>query len=212
MRPAVAPADARAALRRLTGSWTQPEPWTVAILLVTGVLVGARHPLARMIGTEVDDAPVASSVVAAAPVVPASAPTAGPSAAAAVAAAPTHAPRDPFRALVKAGDAALAPPAILPAGVVAATNPAASNPPAATSKTTPDAPTPVAAAGSCTGTSYRVAAGDTLWTIAARAVKSSDGSRISIAWHRIYQANRPPLGPDPSVLAVGVKLCLPDKL
>lgn len=196
-----------AALRRVTGTWREPEPWTVAVLLVTGVVVIARHPIARMIGTEVDDAPLATPVVATAPVVPsAAAPSTAPSAAAGLASVPTHAPRDPFHALVGAGQKVLAPQA--PAAAAAVT-PHASRPSAAPA---PAHAAPATAGDSCTGTTYRVVAGDTLWTIAARTVKSADTGRVTVAWHRLYQANRPPLGNDPSIIPVGVKLCVPDKL
>lgn len=198
---AVAPADITAALRRVTGTWSQPEPWTVAVLLVTGVVVIARHPLARMIGTEVDSTSTVPSVVATAPAVPSAAPTSAP-AAAAVEAVPTHAPRDPFRSLVGAGGNVLAPEA--PAAAAAAT--ARQQP---VTPTTPTTTRPaVAHSATCAGTAYTVVSGDTLWTIAARVVKSSDTQRVTVAWHRIYRANRPPLS-DPSLLLVGAKLCLP---
>jgi nucleoid-associated protein YgaU len=201
---AVAPATATAAaaLRRVTGTWSQPEPWTVAVLLVTGVMVIARHPIAKMIGTEAETPPAEPSVVATAPAVPV---TAGQGAAAALAPAPTHAPRDPFRALVTAGGAVLAPEAagarIPTTGQVA--HPQHSRP--ATSGTGTGGVT-------CAGTGYTVVSGDTLWTIAAHAVRSADGNRVTVAWHRIYRANRPSLGSDPSVLAVGTKLCVPSSI
>src|SRR4051794_41963707 len=58
------PGDARAAVRRITGTWHQPEPWTVAVLLLTGVVIIARHPLSRTLGTEVEEPPVAPATVA----------------------------------------------------------------------------------------------------------------------------------------------------
>ena len=200
IRSAGAPTTGAAALRRATGTWSQPEPWTVAVLLITGIVVIGRHPLARMIGTEVDGSTTAPSVVAtSAPVVPTTASTAAP-AAAALEAVPTHAPRDPFRSLVSAGGAVLAPEAIT-AG--AGTTTAVHQP------STPTTTKPAAGGGStCAGTAHTVVSGDTLWTIAARAVKSADTQRVTVAWHRIYQANRPPLS-DPGMLPVGTKLCLP---
>lgn len=204
----VAPADVKAALRRVTGTWSQPEAWTVALLLATGVVVIARHPLAKMIGTEVDPAPVVPAVVATAP--PAVAGTA-PSAAvgAAVPAAPTHAPRDPFRALVSAGSDVLAPPAAPAAasgGATAVTTP----PPAPTRHHA--APAPAAGATSCSGATHTVVSGDTLWSIAARAVKSGDTGTVTLAWHRIYSVNRAEVGADPSLLPVGATLCIPASL
>jgi nucleoid-associated protein YgaU len=72
-------------------------------------------------------------------------------------------------------------------------------------------PTPTGASDTCAGTTHTVVSGDTLWTIAARAVKSSDSKRVTVAWHRIYRANRPPLSA-PGMLPVGAKLCLPASL
>src|SRR4051794_26374319 len=109
---AVAPAK-RTTTPRLPGTttWRQPEPWTVAFVLLTGVVVGFRHPIAKAIGTEVTVDPPSSSVPApAAEPQPLSTPTQA-AVAAAIAAAPTHAPRDPFRSLVGAGAAVLAPEA-----------------------------------------------------------------------------------------------------
>lgn len=201
---AVAPVDVTAALRRVTGTWSQPQGWTVALLLATGVVVIARHPLAKMIGTEADPAPVVPAVVATAP--PAVTGT-GPSAAAAAAvpAAPTHAPRDPFRALVSAGAGVLAPPA------AAAAAPAAEAPASTASPRHASAP-PAPVTASCTGTTHRVVPGDTLWALAARAVKSADTGTVTVAWHRIYSANRTQVGPDPSLLPVGATLCIPASL
>src|SRR3954451_7480577 len=107
---AVVPAK-RAGDARRASTWTEPEPWIVAVVLATGVAVIARHPLARMIGTEVDGATSGSpSFVAAAP--PAPAPAASAPAqplAAAAAPVPTHRPRNPFQALVSAGATVMAP-------------------------------------------------------------------------------------------------------
>lgn len=172
------------------------------MLLVTGVVVIARHPIARMLGTEVTDPPVPPAVVASAPPVAGSAGTAP--AAAAVTAVPTHAPRDPFRALVGAGGAVLAPEAASAAttthvGTVVGHHPKHSTRPVAGGSST------------CAGTVHAVVAGDTLWTIAARAVKSGNSNTVTIAWHRIYRANRPPLS-NPGMLPVGTKLCLPASL
>src|SRR5437588_7304563 len=91
-RGAVAPAPASASLRRLTGTLHEPNAWTVGVLLATGVVLIARHPIAHALGTEVDAAPTTA--------VPAPAYTSQPAAPVAsvgglIAAVPTHAPRDP---------------------------------------------------------------------------------------------------------------------
>lgn len=205
---AVAPAK-RTATPRLPGSsaWRQPEPWTVAFILLTGVVVGFRHPIAKAIGTEVDvDAAVSSSVVAPAAPQPVSSPTHA-AVAAAIAAAPTHAPRDPFRSLVN-DNAALAPETAT--GAAAATTPTVTH----ADRSATQQPTGTrhasgaAGASSCTGTMHTVVSGDTLWSLAARTVKSADTAKVTVAWHRIYRANQPPLS-DPSLLPIGTKICLP---
>ena len=68
--------------------------------------------------------------------------------------------------------------------------------------------TPAAGSATCAGTVHTVVGGDTLWTLAAKIVKSSDTAKINVEWHRIYKANTPPLS-NPSLLPVGTKLCLP---
>ena len=72
--------------------------------------------------------------------------------------------------------------------------------------------TPVTAGATCTGTAHTVVAGDTLWTIAAHTVKSADTGRVTVAWHRLYKANQPPLGSNPSFLPIGAKLCVPSSI
>ena len=184
-----------------SSAWSEPEPWIVAVLLATGVAVIARHPIARAIGTEADDTTMTPSVVATAGPAPSTAPS---TRAGAVAPVPTHAPRNPFSALVDASGAIVAPEAV--AAVTARAAQAAVEP------ASPVAHQPksvAAAASSCAGTVHTVVAGDTLWSLAARMVKSGDTGRITVVWHRIYKANTPPLGSNPSLLPVGTKLCLP---
>jgi nucleoid-associated protein YgaU len=197
---AVAPVRAAREPKRASVNWAEPEPWIVAVLLVTGVAVIARHPLARAIGTEAGDTTLTPSVVATA----APSPTQVAAAAAAAAApVPTHAPRNPFRALVSASGAIIAPEA-----VHAATTPKTSTRHAvkpAISKPS----TSAAGSATCAGTVHTVVAGDTLWTLAAKIVKSNDVGKITATWHRIYKDNTPPLGSNPSLLPVGAKLCLP---
>lgn len=202
---AVAPARATTEARRPSVNWAEPEPWIIAVLLATGVAVIARHPIARAIGTEVDDTTLTPSVVATAP--PASTPaTTAPAAVAA--AVPTHAPRNPFGALVDASGAIVAPDT---AAVAAAS--AAATLTHQQKQVSPPTSVPAAAAGSssCAGTVHTVVAGDTLWSLAAKIVKSGDTGKINVTWHRIYAANTPPLGSNPSLLPVGTKLCLPTK-
>jgi nucleoid-associated protein YgaU len=195
---AVAPAKASPTAQR-SSAWSEPEPWIVAVLLATGVAVIARHPIARAIGTEADDTTMTPSVVATAPPAPSSTASVPAAAAAPV---PTHAPRNPFRALVDASGALVAPNVAAAAAATAAT--------AQVTKPVTPQPKPAAVAStSCAGTVHTVVAGDTLWSLAARMVKSNDTAKINVVWHRIYKANTPPLGSNPSLLPVGTKLCLP---
>ena len=204
---AVAPAPSRSLLR-VTGTLHEPNTWTVGVLLATGLVLLARHPIAHLLGTEVDSAP--TPVVATAPVQSHLAVRSVPSLALS-APVPTHAPRDPFRALVSASGKVLAAKPAVPAAGEAASAvavPAPVAPPA--TAVTPAAPAVVSP--TCTGTTHRVVAGDTLWTIAARAVRSNDSNRVTLAWHRIYSANRDSLGSNPSLLKVGASLCVPQSI
>jgi LysM repeat protein len=217
---AVAPAKAARGPQRAS-VWSEPEPWIAAVLLATGVAVIARHPLARAIGTEVDQPTMTPSVVATAP--PSTTSHSAPSVGAIVAPAPTHAPRDPVHALVAAGQALLAPSNVsvtvtTPDGKTSAITPslpvAVSVPGSSTAKSPAGTAgaSPAAAAGTCAGTVHTVRPGDTLWSIAAKAVKSTDTGRVNVAWHRLYSANHPPLGDNPSLVPVGSKICVPDTL
>ena len=211
---AVAPASATDALRRVVGTLHEPNAWTAGILLATGVAIIARHPLARALGTEADT-PVVSAPAATAPAAPSLAGHA-PAVAAPVLAVPTHAPRNPFAALVKTNVAALAPATSSSPPSFVAQPP--TTVPVTTPTTTPviqqpsGAKAPVPSAGSCSGHVHRVVGGDSLWTLAARAVHSSDSGRVTIAWHRLYDANRSAIGADPSLLRVGTSVCVPTKI
>lgn len=200
-RAAVAPA-ALTGMRRVVGTLHEPNAWTVGILLATGVVVIARHPIAQALGTEVSARPLAPAVASSQPHHLAS--TGSLSVPLPVLAAPTHAPRDPFRALVSNAGKLLEPQAASASRAAAA--------PAAPAASPASPSTPPAAAGTCAGTTHRVVAGDTLWTLAARAVRSADTGRVTLAWHRLYDANRSTVGADPALLRVGSTLCLPSSI
>ena len=185
---------------------------------MTGVVVIGRHPLARLLGTEATDSGVAPAVVATAPAVPSAAPSkAAAAASAALSTLPTHAPRDPFAALATATGKLLAPGALDTSTTTSTTTGPATHT-HATAKPTHAKPAPatggsVSGVGAtCGGTVHTVTAGETLWSIAAHAVKSSDAGKVTIAWHRLYNANRPPLGSNPGLVPVGTQLCVPNSL
>jgi nucleoid-associated protein YgaU len=189
----------------------------VAVLLVTGVAIIARHPIARMIGTEAETTPAVPAIVATAAPAPVTGTTGTAPVGAALSAVPTHAPRDPFHALAQAGNAALAPDAAAAVGGTTAAAPGSSvAKPAAGGAPVTAKPgktaAPATPTSTCAGTLHTVVAGDSLWTIAARAVHSTDVGRVTVAWHRIYRQNQPPLGSNPSLLPVGAKICVPDKI
>jgi nucleoid-associated protein YgaU len=197
---AVAPARGATTLRRIVGSFHEPNAWTVSLLLATGLVIIARHPIAHLIGTEVDTTP-AVTVPAPAAVVGSAAVTPTVPALSAGVAVPTHAPVDPFRPLVSMTGKLLtaAPLASAPrthpvtTGVKDAATAAGASP----------------ATTGCAGAVHRVVSGDSLWTLAARATGSTDSGRVTLAWHRLYAANRATLGTNPSLLRIGQDVCVP---
>jgi nucleoid-associated protein YgaU len=56
-----------------------------------------------------------------------------------------------------------------------------------------------------------VAAGDTLWGIAAARLEPAQRSSASVQryWHEIYRANRPGVGADPDLIRPGMRLVVP---
>jgi nucleoid-associated protein YgaU len=82
------------------------------------------------------------------------------------------------------------------------------------------APVPVSASAPSTGSptattvkTYRIKSGDSLWSIAAHSLGTSAGNgRVASAWKSIYAANRAALGPDPSQVASGIVLRLPQSV
>lgn len=206
--------------QRAAIAWNQPEPWTVALLLVTGVVIIGRHPLAKMLGTETADGDVTPSVIATAPAIPSAAPSKAAADAANLSTLPTHAPRDPFAALATATGKLLAPGAIDTAapttgattGTATHTHRQSTATPTHAKPSQPSGGSVSGVGATCTGTVHTVSAGETLWSIAASAVKSTDAGKVTIAWHRLYNANRPPLGSNPGLVPVGAQLCVPHSL
>lgn len=211
---AVAPVGAATSLRRtIAGTFHEPNAWTVSLLLATGLVIIARHPIAHLLGTEVDPTP-ATTIQAPAAVVGSSAVTpAAPTLSAGVA-VPTHAPVDPFRPLVSNTGKLLAPAPLATAAVPTKTTSTTTGVKDAATAAGAEPTTigPTITASACAGAVHRVVSGDTLWTLAARAVGSSDTGRVTLAWHRLYAANRATLGTNPSLLQIGAQLCVPTKL
>ena len=204
VRPkAVAPAPGVTPLRRIVGTFHEPNAWTVSLLLATGLVIIARHPIAHLLGTEVDDNQSAVTVSAPAAVVGSSAVT--PTVAALSAAVPTHAPVDPFRPLVSVTGKLLAQAPL-------ATSKPTSHPVTTGVKDAAAAAGATSTTTGCAGAVHRVVSGDSLWVLAARATKSSDSGRVTLAWHKLYDANRATLGSNPSLLQVGQALCVPKTL
>jgi nucleoid-associated protein YgaU len=56
-----------------------------------------------------------------------------------------------------------------------------------------------------------VVAGDNLWEIASRSLKTSDPARIARYWVRIYRRNRGVIGPNPNLVRPGQVLDLPNE-
>ena len=193
-------------MRRLAGTFHEPNAWTVSLLLATGLVIIARHPIAHLLGTEVDSTP-ATTIQAPAAVVGSSALAPAAPSLSAGAAIPTHAPVDPFRPLVSLTGKLLAQASL----VTSAT-------PTKTTSTTTGVKDAATAAGAtptttgCAGAVHRVVSGDSLWTLAARATRSTDSARVTIAWHRLYAANHTALGANPSLLQIGQQLCVPTNI
>ncbi|MDP9834822.1 LysM peptidoglycan-binding domain-containing protein [Gleimia europaea] len=58
---------------------------------------------------------------------------------------------------------------------------------------------------------YVVRSGDSLWTIAARHLQSSDSTKIAAEWHRIYNLNKSAIGTNPDLIYPGTTLTLPEE-
>ena len=186
------------------------------MLLATGLIIIARHPIAHLLGTEVD-ANATTTVAAPAAVAGSVALTPSVPTLSAGIAVPTHAPVDPFRPLVSSTGKLLAPAPLVttaPSTQTSTTTGVKDAATAAGAGPTTIGPTTVGptTTSACAGAVHRVVSGDSLWTLAARAVRSADSGRVTLAWHQLYAANRATLGSNPSLLQVGQQLCIPTKL
>lgn len=59
-------------------------------------------------------------------------------------------------------------------------------------------------------TTYVVAAGDCLWSIAANLASTDDPVTVDHTWREIYAANRSTIGADPNVISIGMTLTIPN--
>lgn len=114
---------------------------------------------------------------------------------------PTHAPVDPFRPLVSDAGTVLGQ---IPLSIGGWGTRSGSH----HSKTSAGQGGGGAGSASCSST-YVVSAGDSLWSIAASTMQTSDSGTVSRGWKAIYDANQSVIGADPSYLTVGERLCLP---
>lgn len=210
-RKAVAPAPAVTPLRRIAGTFHEPNAWTVSLLLATGLVIIARHPIAHLLGTEVDTTQPAVTVQAPAAVVGSSAVTPTVPALSAGAAVPTHAPVDPFRPLVSVTGKLLTQAPLATGKPISHPVTSGVKDAATAAGAAPTTIGPTTTTG-CAGAVHRVVSGESLWVLAARATKSSDSGRVTLAWHKLYDANHATLGANPSLLRVGQQLCIPTKL
>jgi nucleoid-associated protein YgaU len=198
------PAAAEPARRRLPVAWNEPSLWTIVLVVVLIAILGAHARIARLLGTaRPTTAPVAVQAPLSAAIAPVSlASTEATTHAPAAAPIATHAPRDPFRALVSSTGARV-PAVALPVS----NGHALPLPHHGSNGTSTSSPTSTTPAGCAAG--HIVQTGDSLWSIAAQHVKETGRGDIDSVWHRIYAANRGKIGDQPSVLPVGIKLCLP---
>jgi nucleoid-associated protein YgaU len=203
---AAAPVKGATPLRRIAGTFHEPNAWTVSLLLATGLIIIARHPIAHLLGTEVDTTPTTTVQAPAAVVGSSSLVPSAPTLSAGVA-VPTHAPVDPFRPLVSMTGKLLAPVPLVTSAAARLTSTTTGVKDAATAAGV--TPTTTSA---CAGAVHRVVSGDSLWTLAARATRSTDSGTVTVAWHQLYAANRATLGSNPSLLRIGEQICIPTKL
>jgi hypothetical protein len=191
----------------------EPLPWIVVLVAVLVVILGAHDRIARVIGTA---APATQTPVAvAAPAAnvisyqPAAAISAGSALPAITVPLPNRAPRDPFRALVSPTGTRVLAVSLRAgkSGTAHAHHPqSAPTSPVAPVQTGPSSSQPKQAG--CAA-SHVVRPGESLWSIAAKHVKQPGQGVVDRAWQRIYAANRAAVGDNPSLLRIGVHLCLP---
>jgi hypothetical protein len=197
---------------RFTVRWNEPITWTVILVGVLIAILGAHDRIARAIGTAAPSAAVVSTATALSttanpPVSLAS--TGGAAPAQAVAPLPNRAPRDPFRALVSPTGTQRPVVALTPIkgqshGTLPTAPPAA---PQGTSNGTSPGATPTTSSNCADG--HVVRAGESLWSMAQQHVNKTGQGNVTNYWHRIYAANHQAIGANPSLIMVGVTLCLP---
>jgi nucleoid-associated protein YgaU len=188
---------------RLAASFGQPLISGSTMVGLLFIAIVWQHPIARLIGTETTlPAPplIASPAI---PAVVAVAPGIG-SGGRAWNQANHGKSRDPFQALV-AADGSVQHPVLIR---LRATNHSSA---ARSLQHNPVNPTPTARGAHPAGcqVTHVVRAGESLWSISAAQSGTTRPRTVAPAWRALYAANRAAVGPNPSYLEVGTRLCLP---
>ncbi len=61
----------------------------------------------------------------------------------------------------------------------------------------------------CGEAAHVVSPGESLWSIASAHLSTDDPAVIDPTWRKIYERNRPVIGPDPDLIFPGQRLVLP---
>lgn len=203
----------------------EPLPLTGVLVVLLLVILLWHDSIARAIGTEAPAGSAAGAVIMAAPLIDAAT---APVAVYPVAAThqemplPKHPPVDPFRPLITEQGSPLAQVTVhhhrqrQPQHRNASTSPVAASVTFAAQTETAESHSqrviPVSRVHSATrvhpttgcAATHVVAAGESLWSIAQGA-----GSGAAGDWRAWYAANRATIGSNPSIIAVGERLCAP---
>jgi hypothetical protein len=192
----------------------EPNTITGVLIALLVIIILFQHPLARAIGTESPPAALSGSTDSAAPAAAPVSPSSVASLGHAWSKLPDVVQRDPFQPLVGQGGVVESPAAIGPAPQNAATaprhrhHPSATQPQPNSGNRSGKAGSSTAGGGSC-ASSYVVRSGDSLWSIADSDLTSHGYKSVGAAVQALYSTNHAKIGPDPSYLVPGERLCLP---
>jgi hypothetical protein len=192
----------------------EPNTITGVLVALLVIIILFQHPLARAIGTESPPAALSGPTDSAAPAVAPVAPSSVASLGHAWSKLPDVVQRNPFQPLLGESGVVQSPVAIGPAPQNAAAvprhrhHPSATQPQRHTGNGSGQTGSSSAGGGSCAA-SHVVRAGDSLWSIADSDLTSRGYKSVDAAVHALYSTNRAKIGPDPSYLVPGQRLCLP---